>query len=247
MADRKITAVPKLGADLLERSPKVIDLSMEIYEGMPIWPGHQLPFMLVNQDHEGFKRRWGGDIGFEAHNWLISEHTGTHTDAIIEYDPDGAHIDEMPLEYFYGDAICIDVSETRHPDWFTAEVLERALASSGQEIRRGDIVCLYTGTGERLWPDPEYVKTYPGLSRDGALWLAEQGVVNIAIDQVAIDHSDDLGYSGHMVCAEYSIVNTENLANLDQLVGKRFMFLGLPILFDKGTGSPIRAVAILQS
>lgn len=71
-------------------------------------------------------------------------------------------------------------------------------------------------------------------------------MVNIAIDQVAIDHADDLGYSGHMVCAEYGIVNTENLRNLDQLVGKRFMFMGLPLLFDQGTGSPVRAVAILQ-
>jgi kynurenine formamidase len=49
-----------------------------------------------------------------------------------------------------------------------------------------------------------------------------------------------------MVCAEYGIVNTENLRNLDQLVGKRFMFMGLPLLFDQGTGSPVRAVAILQ-
>jgi kynurenine formamidase len=246
MSDETTMATPKLGADLLERSTRVIDLSIEIYEGMPIWPGHQLPYMFVNQDHEGFKKRWGGDIGFEAHNWLISEHTGTHTDAVIEYDPAGAHIDEMPLEFFYGDAVCLDVSHVRHPDWLTRDVLEAALSSSGLEIRRGDIVCLYTGTGERLYPDPAYLKTYPGLTREGAVWLAEQGVVNIAIDQVSIDHSDDLEYAGHMVCAEYGIVNTENLTNLDQLVSQRFMFMGLPLPFDRGTGSPIRAVALVQ-
>ena len=239
-------ATPKLGADLLQRSIRIVDLTIEIYEGMPIWPGHQLPYMFVNQDHEGFKQRWGGDLGFEAHNWLMSEHTGTHTDATIEYDPEGAHIDEMPLEFFYGEAICIDVSHIRHPDWLTREVLERAVEASPQEICRGDIVCLHTGTGARLYPDPEYIKTYPGLSRDGAVWLAEQGVVNIAIDQVAIDHSDDLEYSGHMVCAEYGIVNTENLTNLDRLIDKRFLFFGLPLLFDQGTGSPVRAVALLQ-
>lgn len=81
----------------------------------------------------------------------------------------------MPLEFFYGEAICIDVSHVRHPDWLTREVLERAVEASPQEIRRGDIVCLHTGTGARLYPDPEYIKTYPGLSRDGAVWLADQG------------------------------------------------------------------------
>ena len=70
--------------------------------------------------------------------------------------------------------------------------------------------------------------------------------MNIAIDQVAIDHSDDLEYSGHMVCAEYGIVNTENLTNLDQLIDRRFLFFGLPLLLDQGTGSPVRAVALLQ-
>lgn len=236
-------AQPTVGTDTLERKLRLIDLSRDIFEGMPIWPGHQLPFRMVNQTHEGFKERWGGEIGFEAHNWLISEHTGTHTDAIIEYDPAGPTIDRTPLEYFYGEAICLDVSHVHHPDWITAPVLEQALAASGQEIRRGDIVLLYTGHGDRTYPTREFVNVYTGLDREGAVWLAEQGVVNIGIDSLAIDHSDDLGYSGHMVCAEYQIVNTENLVNLDLLVGRRFIFLGLPLNFRDGTGSPVRAVA----
>ena len=46
-----------------------------------------------------------------------------------------------------------------------------------------------------------------------------------------------------MVCGEYNIVNTEVLTNLDAVVNKRFMYMGLPINFKDGTGSPIRAVA----
>ena len=105
---------------------------------------------------------------------------------------------------------------------------------------------LYTGHAERTYPRKEYLTQQTGLSRDAALWLAERGVINIGIDAVAIDHPDDEGYSGHMVCAEYRIVNTENLANLNQIVGKRFLYFGLPINFREGTGSPIRAVAWLS-
>lgn len=241
----KVRAVPRGGPAMLKRSIKLIDLTREVYTGMPIWPGHQKPFILTNQTHEGFKEIWHTTVGFEAHNLLISEHTGTHTDAIFEYDPEGPKLDETPLAYYYGEAICIDLSHIRHPDWFTPEILEEALVKSGQEIREGDHVFLYTGHGERTFPTREYIEKYPGLSREGAIWLAEKGVINIAIDQVAIDHSDDLEFSGHVVCAEYQIVNTESLTNLDKVVNRRFMYFGLPLHIREGTGSPIRAVAWL--
>jgi kynurenine formamidase len=237
-------AVPRGGRELLARGElELIDLSRELYEGMPIWPGHQRPFVMVNQTHDGFRERFGTEFAFRAHNWLMSEHTGTHTDAIFEYDPDGAPLTRMPLEYYYGEAVCIDVSGVRHPDFFTPEVLEDAERRSGQQIRPGDIVLLYTGHGDRTYPSAEYIDKYAGLDRAGAEWLAEKGVVNIGVDAVAIDQSDDLDFAGHAVCAEYQIVNTENLTNLDQLVGKRFIYYGLPLLFREGTGSPVRAVA----
>jgi kynurenine formamidase len=240
-------ARPREGADLLDREPlRVVDLSRDIFEGMPLWPGHQLPFVMVNQTHEGFCRRWNTSFGFEAHNWLLSEHAGTHTDAIFEYDPGGATLDDMPLQYYYGDAICLDVSHVRYPDYFTEEVLARAEKDGGQEIRRGDIVLLYTGHGDRTYPSKEFVERYAGLDRGGAEFLAKRGAVNVGVDALAIDHSDDTDFVGHRVCAEYQIVNTENLTNLDQLVGERFLYFGLPLHFREGTGSPVRAIAVLQ-
>jgi kynurenine formamidase len=41
-------------------------------------------------------------------------------------------------------------------------------------------------------------------------------------------------------------MNTENLCNLDKVVGKRFTFIGLPLKIRGGTGSPIRAIALLE-
>lgn len=246
MSNKATTAVPKVGAAALERGKrKVIDLSRDIHEGMPLWPGHQLPFRMVNQTHEGFMKRWDTTFGFQAHNWLLSEHTGTHTDAIFEYDPKGATLDDMPLEYYYGSAICLDVSHIRHPEYITEAVLKEALQKSGQEIRVGDIVLLYTGHGDRTFGTREFINVYSGLDRSGAVFLAESGAVNIGIDSLAIDHSDDMTFVGHAVCAEYQIVNTENLTNLHLLVSKRFEYFGLPLHFREGTGSPIRAVAIL--
>ena len=92
-----------------------------------------------------------------------------------------------------------------------------------------------------------FQKEYSGLSYNGAKWLAENGVVNIGVDAPAIDLTpDDTDFSAHLVCGEYNITNTENLCNLDQIANKRFLYIGLPLKIREGTGSPIRAVALLE-
>jgi kynurenine formamidase len=48
-----------------------------------------------------------------------------------------------------------------------------------------------------------------------------------------------------MMCCEHGIAPYENLTNLDQLVGKRYTFVGFPLRIRNGTGSPLRAVAVL--
>ena len=42
------------------------------------------------------------------------------------------------------------------------------------------------------------------------------------------------------------MLNTENLANLDSVVGRRFLYIGLPLRLVGGTGCPIRAIAVLE-
>lgn len=240
---------------------KIIDLSQEIYEGMPVFGMHQKTFFMVNQTHEKNMRDTGSKtLGFSARNMLISEHGPTHCDAIWEFKPDGPTIENMDMKLFYGDAICLDFRHIRYPDYIEIKDIEEALAKANLEIKKGDAFLMYTGHYERTHPmlhsddDKVDVLNYGGLgakhsgvSYESAKWLAEQGVVNIGVDSPAIDLTpDDLDYSGHLVCGEYGITNTENLMNLDQVVGKRFIYMGLPLRIRAGSGSPIRAVALVE-
>lgn len=229
-------------------SLKLIDLSQEIYEGMTIFPIHQKTFIMTNQTHEQSMKDTGSKtLGFSARNLLISEHAGTHSDGVWEYNPNGPTIDKMPLEYFWGSAICLDVSHIRYPNYIEIKDLEEALSRSGQEIRQGEILLLYTGHHDRNFGTEMFQKEYSGLSYESAKWLAEKGVVNIGVDAPAIDLTpDDIDFSAHLVCGEYNITNTENLLNLDKLANKRFLYIGLPLKIREGTGSPIRAVALLE-
>lgn len=227
---------------------KLIDLSQEIYQGMSVFPMHQKTFIMSNMSHEENMELTGSKtLGFSARNLLISEHGGTHSDGVWEYNPDGPTIDKMPLDYFWGSAICIDLSHIRYPNYFEPRDLEEAVSRSGQEIKPGDIVLLYTGHHDRNFGTDMFQTDYSGLSYEAAKWLAEQGVVNIGVDAPAIDLTpDDNDFSAHLVCGEYHITNTENLCNLNKIVNKRFLYMGLPLRIREGTGSPIRAVALVE-
>ncbi|MGL5330142.1 MAG: cyclase family protein, partial [Peptostreptococcaceae bacterium] len=125
--------------------------------------------------------------------------------------------------------------------------IKKAVKNSGQEINKGDILLMYTGHFDRNFGTDKWQTEYSGLSYDAAKYLAECGVVNIGVDAPAIDHPDDLDFSGHLVCGEYDITNSENLCNLDKVVNKRFLYFGLPLKIRGGSGSPIRAIALLEN
>jgi kynurenine formamidase len=226
---------------------RLIDLSQEIFQGMSVFPMHQPTFIMVNMTHEENMQKTGSKtLGFSARNLLISEHGGTHSDAVWEYNPSGATIDKMPMEYFWGSAICIDLSYIPSNRYIEPKDLEEAVKKSGQEIMKGDIVLLYTAHYDRNFGTDKWQTEYTGLSYEAAKWLAEKGVVNIGVDAPAIDHPKDLDFSGHLICGKYHITNTENLCNLDKVVNKRFLYIGLPLKIRGGSGSPIRAVALLE-
>ncbi len=226
---------------------KLIDLSQEIFQGMSVFPMHQNTFIMTNMTHEENMNRTGSKtLGFSARNLLISEHGGTHCDAVWEYKPSGLTIDKMPLHYFWGSAICLDLSHVPASRYITPSDLEQALRKSGQSIEKGDIVLIYTGHYDRNFGTDKWQTAYTGLNKEAAEWLAVRGAVNIGVDAPAIDHPEDLDFSGHLICGKYDISNTENLCNLDKVVNKRFIYIGLPLKIRDGSGSPIRAVALVE-
>lgn len=222
---------------------RLIDLSQEIYQGMPVFPPHQKTMIFPNMSHDESKKKLGFE--FATNNLLINEHGPTHSDATYEYDRNGQTIDEMPLEYFYGPAICLDVSRVAPDAYITAAILKEELERSGLHIERGDIVLLHTGHYNRSYGREEWLTRHAGLDYSAGEWLAKHGVVNIGVDAPSIDNPADLKFSGHLICREYGMTNTENMCQLDQVVNQRFLYFGLPLKIRKGTGSPVRAVAVL--
>jgi kynurenine formamidase len=91
------------------------------------------------------------------------------------------------------------------------------------------------------------VEAYSGFTLEAAEYLCvEKKVKNWGIDAPSPDTPGDLKYPVHMVTRRMAIPHMENLCNLHLLIGKRFTFAGFPLKIRGGSGSPIRAVAILD-
>jgi kynurenine formamidase len=152
----------------------------------------------------------------------------------------------MPLGLFYGPATCIDISAAAPQTYLNASDLDNIVDRTGLDVRKGDILLFYTGTYNRHHGTKDYLSQYPGLDESGSMWLVERGIKTFGVDAPSLDNPISRSYPLHMMCRKYGITHYENLANLDQVVGKRFTFAGFPLDILNGTGSPVRAVALME-
>jgi kynurenine formamidase len=98
----------------------------------------------------------------------------------------------------------------------------------------------------RTWGTAGWLTDYSGLGREAAEFIYGAGAINIGQDAPSHDSSQTTSYPAHQVCREMQRLNIENLGDLRPVAGKRFRFIGLPLKIRNGSGSPIRAVAVLE-
>ncbi|MEK9832140.1 MAG: cyclase family protein [Rhodospirillaceae bacterium] len=227
----------------------IIDLSREIHHRAPAHPSHPPVVVTVWNDHSEVKRAGNTEFTSKSLSLSMSDHSCTHVDAPVHFNPapDAPSIDQVPLENFYTEAICLDFGEVPNRYEATIDDMEDALAASGEEIKAGDTVMIHMGIHNRLYGSPDYVHEFPGLSVPAVHWLADRGIGMFGVEAVSPAPEGEPNYLAHLACAERGITHMECLMNLDQLVGKgRFRFAGFPLKIKDGTASPIRAVAIFE-
>ncbi len=228
---------------------EIIDLSQEIFSGMPVFPGLPEVNITLHASHEQWEGITHSDVVSPAVNRLeLGEHTGTHVDAInhMARQYRGQSIDTMPLTMFYTEGICLDLSHKGLRELIQPADLERALAGAGLEIMPGDTVLLYTDHYRRAFGTDAW-QHGPGISSDAARWLGQRKVAAFGVETPAPGVRHVSNKEVHHICGELGFTHYENLINLHQLSGRgRFRFIGLPLKIRGGTGSPVRAIAVFN-
>ncbi len=250
---------------------KIIDLGVPVEPG----PGQGQAVEVTHSPHEqgvaSMKAAFGCSeddlpqgLGWAVDTLTLSTHAGTHVDAPWHYSPvsegkKARTIDEMPLEWFYGDGVVLDMRHKPRGSAITIDDLKEALEKTGHKLKRGDIVLIQTGT-DKYWGKAEYFDAGCGMTGESTLWLIEQGIRVMGTDawgwgrpfwaireefQETKDKS--IIWGGHFAGIDKEYCHIEKLANLDKLPGSSgFKVACFPIKVTAGSAGWSRVVAIVE-
>ena len=228
---------------------EIIDLSQEIYEGMPVYKDLPQVKMTVHNSHEEWNGIKTSKIKTPAvHKLVLGEHTGTHVDAInhMAIEHKGKSIDKMPLSMFYTKGICLDFSHKGLKELIEPDEIENACKKADLKIEKGDTVLIYTDHYRKHFNGKDWGKG-PGISTKSARWLGEKKIAAFGVETMSPGVTGISNKEVHHICGELNFTHYENMINLHLLIGRgKFQFIGLPLKIKGGTGSPVRAVAIFE-
>ncbi len=237
----KILSVASIGLSLvgLDRGPffkEIVDLSMQLKSmDTPVFPGAPQPLRAIIQTAK--------EDGYLSFLWSFSEHTATHTDAPVHMVEGGRTIDKIPLRHYVGEGVVLDLSDKPKQHPISADDLRKQLAAEGiGEINgRGRILLLHTGYTAKSHT-PDWLK-YPDLTKNACDFIIKKKFEAVGLDSPSPDRPP---FVAHKTLLPKNVMIFENLANLDRLIGKKFLFVGVPLALVGGSASPCRAIALVM-
>lgn len=198
-----------------------LDLTIPLNSHTPIYPGD--PNVLISQ------KAFLHPDQFVMHTLSLGSHTGTHIDAPMHMLDQGKSLEEISLQTFFGEGLCVDVSKNYSLDTVKAE-----------KILPDTVIFLYTGWDKKLGT-PAYYEKFPPIPEDVCKYFVEQQVKMVGTDSPS---ADDIPFTSHKILLQNNIPIIESLIHLDKLLGKKFSVTALPLRVALD-GSPVRVIATL--
>jgi kynurenine formamidase len=243
------------GAQSLDlRAFRIVDLTHPFDEQTIYWPTSPSKFELKPLS---FGKTAGGYF-YASFVLCTPEHGGTHLDAPLHFAEGHPSIGDVPLDRLIGPAVVIDVSKQAAGDAayrLTPDDIAAFERAHGR-IPQGAIVLLRTDWS-RFWPN---VKQYlgddtpgdasklkfPGYGVDAARLVVEgRHVAVLGIDTASIDYGPSTDFMAHRIGAAQDVVNLENLTGLAELPPTGATVVALPMKIAKGSGGPVRVIALV--
>jgi len=227
------------------RQARMVDLSQTLEEHIPNFPTHSKFF------HDMWGSYWHGDRAL-TYQLVMNEHNGTHVDAPAHFISDAkpeAHrtIEQIEANRLIGRGVRIDCRGLKEGDYLPAAHI-REWESNHGEIQAGDIVLLNFGWSEHWGLRPanrRYLNDWPGVSMEAAEYLVSKSIAAMGVDSLSPDPPAALASNPiHHMVLEKQVLIIENLTRLEELPDF-FLFIALPLKIRKGSGSPVRAIALI--
>lgn len=258
--------IGRLGHSLLTGDIRVVDCTAPLGPNTPILRlpsdfAKNTPKVEIHKISE-----YDADGPFFAWNWMVlGEHSGTHFDAPHHWlsgkdFPDG-FTDTLDVQRLIAPVNVIDCSAEadKDPDFLlTADMVKSWEAKNG-EIGPGEWVLMRTDWDKRMHnevlflnedPDPHEDGSHsPGPSTDCIDYLLGKGIVGWGTQCIGTDAGMagkfSPPYPAHNFLHRDNCFGLASMCNLDQLPPKGAILIAAPLKIERGTGSPIRALALV--
>ena len=214
---------------------KILDLTLTVSDKTPTFPGSPQPNFIP---WENIK-----DDGYNLELLFLSSHTGTHLDAPYHFIKNGTKIHEISPNRLIRDAVLIKSRKKSGQAITKTDILK--FEKMHEKIPNGSTVIFWTGWQKMLHDDSYFIKN-PGLSTTAAKYLVSKKTNLVGIDSPSIDFQASKQFSVHHIFSKNGILILENLANLEKIKSWKFQLVVLPLKLKNATGSPARAVAVLE-
>ena len=256
----------QLGSMLLSGQVKIVDCTASLGPDTPILRlpedfAKNTPKVEIHRISE-----YDADGPFFAWNWLkLGEHSGTHFDAphhwITGKDFEDGYTDTLDVQRLVAPVNVIDCSAeaVADPDFLlTAEHVKSWEAEHG-EINPGEWVVMRTDWDKRADDEEAFLNDDPDPHEDGSHspgpttecmdYLLSKGIVGWGSQCIGTDAGMagkmSPPYPAHNYLHRDNCFGLASLANLDQLPPKGAILMAAPLKIAGGTGSPIRALALV--
>lgn len=256
----------QLGAMLMAGQVRIVDCTATLGPDTPILRlpedfARNTPKVEIHKISE-----YDADGPFFAWNWMVlGEHSGTHFDAphhwISGKDFADGYTDTLDVQRLVAPVNVIDCSQEAagDPDFLlTAEHVKAWEAEHG-EINPGEWVAMRTDWDKRSHDEEFFLNEDPDPHEDGSHspgpttecidYLLSKGIVGWGAQCIGTDAGMagkfSPPYPAHNFLHRDNCFGLASLANLDQLPPKGAILMAAPLKIERGTGSPIRALALV--
>lgn len=263
---------------VVESGVRIIDLGRPYFAGMPQSPNHPTYSRTLPRRHGDTVRADGGSAANDM--IVMGTHVGSHVDALAHVSHDGKlfggedaneagcgggfeRLGAHTIEPLVCRGVLLDVPRAQGLEVFeaahriTVDELANTVTAQETEIRHGDVVLIRSGWGRKFAEGNAYVGSnsgVPGISAEGAHWLAEQGIIAAGADSIAFEWLP--ARAGHASLPAHRVLLVENgiyileALDLEQLGDAgvhEFTFFMSPLNLRGATGSPVRPLAVISA
>ncbi len=201
---------------------KIIDISLPIYQSMPVYPNN--PPVTIKP--------------LKTPTTYISEitfgsHTGTHLDTPRHISENGLGVDKIDLNQLIGPTRILDMTHCQ--TGITTKDLEK------ENIKKGERILVKTKNSLRGFKNfyPDYIY----LEGNAAEFLAKQEITLFGIDSLSIKQKGNPDVRAHTELLNNNIVIIEGL-DLSPADPGNYNLYCLPLKFVGLDGSPARVILV---